>query len=530
MICRNQLGNRTVLPLRTFIQETLRRSRTSYSTLQVALYYLILIKSHVPKRDFTMEQADDRHTDRALQCGRRMFLAALILASKYLQDRNYSARAWSKISGLNTQEINQNEIAFLLAVNWKLHITDDIFRKWTEIVLKHTPPASPPSPGGNSPIVAQQTAYWRYLVLGLDAELTNVEALIPKAQMASRFSDLSPSSPRSILNLEQEKPLRSMSTVDSAPPRSSLTPMILEPRPTINGCSRMAPSLGNLPTPRLTPQASGFCTPAASAATHMLGKSSSMGMAMSQANNTCATQFLDRMPMSSSPQGYCPLRRSSLATSVSTASSPESMISDMSRTSRSSSISSASSLLSANANAATSVPPRFRAARLKAKPTLKLTVPSVPEDYDEYHFNSSPEPYSGPDGRLGGHSFEAAQAHRQRQLEDMVRDPASDAARALQDLHNQNPSLNAAHLAKIGRKRSSEMMSMDGPLQDNVRNILNNANAPTWSDSLVSSRVAHLPSEMSFSARKRLCCATEAGSGIETIGMARPGMWHGILN
>src|SRR3954471_6043261 len=92
--CRNDssLGNKGVLPLRTFIQETLRRSRTSYSTLQVALYYLILIKPHVPKHDFTMEQPDDVHSIRALQCGRRMFLAALILASKYLQDRNYSTR------------------------------------------------------------------------------------------------------------------------------------------------------------------------------------------------------------------------------------------------------------------------------------------------------------------------------------------------------------------------------------------------------------------------------------------------------
>lgn len=139
VVCRSELGSKAVLPLRTFIQETLRRSRTSYSTLQVALYYLILIKPHVPKHNFTTEQPCEKQADRALQCGRRMFLSALILASKYLQDRNYSARAWSKISGLNTLEINQNEIAFLLAVNWKLHIADDVFQRWTEIVLKYTP-------------------------------------------------------------------------------------------------------------------------------------------------------------------------------------------------------------------------------------------------------------------------------------------------------------------------------------------------------------------------------------------------------
>ncbi|KAJ5699124.1 hypothetical protein N7462_001129 [Penicillium macrosclerotiorum] len=140
-------GAKGVLPLRTFIQETLRRSRTSYSTLQVALYYLIKIKPHVPSHDFTKEQPRDQSSMRAMQCGRRMFLAALILASKYLQDRNYSARAWSKISGLNTLEINQNELMFLEAVQWRLHISEATFQRWTDLVLKLTPGAGGPPIG-----------------------------------------------------------------------------------------------------------------------------------------------------------------------------------------------------------------------------------------------------------------------------------------------------------------------------------------------------------------------------------------------
>lgn len=138
--CESSMGR--VLPLRTFIQETLRRSRTSYSTLQVALYYLFVIRPFISFDDSTIATPDSYHDVRALQCGRRMFLAALILASKYLQDRNYSARAWSKISGLNTSEINANELAFLTTVNWRLHISDQIFEKWTKIVLKCTPTTS----------------------------------------------------------------------------------------------------------------------------------------------------------------------------------------------------------------------------------------------------------------------------------------------------------------------------------------------------------------------------------------------------
>lgn len=116
---------------------------------------------------------------RAKQCGRRMFLAALILASKYLQDRNYSARAWSKISGLNTQEININEMAFLDAVNWKLHISETNFSKWTDLVLKYT---SDHTPSPVSPIRASQWVdeeerkkEWCELIMTLTPDLVEVE-------------------------------------------------------------------------------------------------------------------------------------------------------------------------------------------------------------------------------------------------------------------------------------------------------------------------------------------------------------------
>jgi PHO85 cyclin-5 len=142
---RSEIDNQRVLPLRTFIKETLRRSRTSYSTLQAALYYLILIKPHVHGN---IEQLEAMDNIQALQCGRRMFLAALILASKYLQDKNYSARTWSKACGLNTLEINQNNILFLKVIDWRLHIPDIIFQRWTAIVLNHGP-NSPPSPSAS---------------------------------------------------------------------------------------------------------------------------------------------------------------------------------------------------------------------------------------------------------------------------------------------------------------------------------------------------------------------------------------------
>ncbi|KAM0193891.1 hypothetical protein ACHAPQ_000058 [Fusarium lateritium] len=534
VVCRNEPRSKEVLPLRTFIQETLRRSRTSYSTLQVALYYLILIKPHVPKHNFTMEQPEDRHADRALQCGRRMFLAALILASKYLQDRNYSARAWSKISGLNTQEINQNEIAFLLAVNWKMHIADEVFQRWTDIVLKYTPPPSgPSSPGGASQTVCQQVADWKRIILGLNPELTNLAVLIPAAPFIPKSSDLCALSPRSILNLPQEaQPSSRYESAEATPtPRMYSTP------------GAMAPSLGMLPTPRLTPQSSGLCTPAASAASHMLSKSSAMGMAMAQASSLNTVQYLDRLPacVTSSPQVYGSVRRSSLANSVSTASSPESMISDTSRSSRSSSISSASSLVSATLSSSKlGMASRFRAPKLcSERLSQKPTIPSVPE----YCYTSSPESYTGPVNKLGDLSLDTPLARRQQELEDMARD--SDAARALQELHYRSAEVMHAEAPRSGTKRS-RTASMDNGLQENVREILGgpySTQRPAWPDTLVRTRGITSESNLQIPVRpnlpgtgKRVCCSAEAARGYEVssvhpaIGIRGPGMWEGILN
>lgn len=546
--CRSELGSKAVLPLRTFIQETLRRSRTSYSTLQVALYYLVLIKPHVPKHNFTTEQPVDRAADRALQCGRRMFLAALILASKYLQDRNYSARAWSKISGLNTQEINQNEMAFLIAVEWKLHIADEVFQRWTEIVLKYTPPPTPPSPGGAVPN-ASQIADWKQLVLKLNTELTNIEELVPALGVKANPCDLSTMSPRSILNMPESQGRQTLEAADMTPtPRSYQAPPVMEPIPTcVFTPGRLAPSLGRLPTPRLTPQSNGLCTPAASATPQVMGRSGAMGMAMSQANYAFNTQCLDRMPMSvsSSPQ-YCPVRRSSLANSVSTASSPESMVSDSSRTSRSSSISSVSNLASATLNSKLSLPSRSRGVkasheRLNGKPT----IPSVPEDYDEQCFSSSPESYSGPVGKLGDMSLDQTPlARRETVLEDMSRDAASDAARALQELHSQRSLRLATPTTKTGSKRSRPM-SIENALQENVRDILGarqSSDDTLWPDTLVRSRAYVSESNIRQAIRptltgphKRLCCSAEAAEGYQTaiprsVSFTGPGMWDGILN
>ncbi|KAI1744579.1 hypothetical protein F4680DRAFT_229669 [Xylaria scruposa] len=545
---RQEMGHKAVLPLRTFIQETLRRSRTSYSTLQVALYYLILIKPHVPSHDFTMEQPEDIHAVRALQCGRRMFLAALILASKYLQDRNYSARAWSKISGLATQEINQNEIAFLNAVSWELHITDAVFKRWTEIILKYRPSQPPASGSACLQISEQQTLDWKNLILQLDPDLENIEDLIPikpssrgiLATVSSSNSSPVPSRAGSYSSIE--------APASPHTPKAVPTLTVMEPAPAaVHTPGRLAPALGLLPTPRLTPQSTGFCTPAVATATSLLGGRCSMSFAMAQAAQVSASQSLDKWPgsINTSPRSYMLTRRASLASSISTASSPESMISDTSRTSRSSSISSASSLASAP-SVKLDIQARCRNAKLYGERySMKPAIASVPEDYEENCMTSSPESYTGTVGKdLYQMSLETPLTRRDCDMED-----AADAARALQELHNyhhSNAQVDSAPRLCLKRNRR---VSTDESLQENVREILieqyNSHNENQWQDRTVDSRsVTDLDSRQTSvldfrgGCRKRLCCSAESTIRNYVIpaihpavgGPGAPGMWEGILN
>ncbi|KAH9837489.1 G1/S-specific cyclin pas1 [Teratosphaeria destructans] len=333
--CRSEAGGgRGVLPLRTYIEETLRRSRTSYSTLQVALYYLILIKTEIPRTDFTMEQTVDCPATRALMCGRRMFLSALILASKYLQDRNYSAKAWSKMSGLKVCEINTNERTFLSKVCWKLHIPELIYKRWTDIVLKYTPHPQPPSPGQRS------NASWKSIVPLLTPELDNIP--LPHSQQSSPLARcpvtldfaspaITPTHSTSVMN-----PMHVNSrSHESTPTPLTVLPRFLEPKPDLQPPTPALARMGPLPTPQMTPSSLASNTPAANVCG---SRRPSMCSVMSMAQKAGFTRcVMDTYP------GMLPSRRPSTS-STSTRSSPESLISDRSRSSRASSISSISTV------------------------------------------------------------------------------------------------------------------------------------------------------------------------------------------
>lgn len=199
---RDQALRCDIAPMKGFVHEVLRRSRTSGTVLQTALCYLEAIRAKVPElvsqeKGYPGSTCEKESIERIVQsevsafgagldgptsssetsarnglldtirinpvtleadsvfaepvfdaekvsshkpkqssgcltplpplpspllCPRRTFLASLILASKFMQDRCYSNRAWAKLSGLPPREIGRCERALGEALEWRLWV------------------------------------------------------------------------------------------------------------------------------------------------------------------------------------------------------------------------------------------------------------------------------------------------------------------------------------------------------------------------------------------------------------------------
>ncbi len=409
-----------VLPLQDFITETLRRSKTSYSTLQVAMYYLILLKAHLPKCDFTQEQSCVPADRRPMQCGRRMFLSALMLASKFLQDRNYSTRAWGKITGLPTSEINTNELKFLEAVNWKLHVSKEKFERWSHTVIALS---APPKPGMS--LIPQpslvETLGWSTVLDRLSPDcLDDFSQFRDGSALPSSLCYQTDSN--GMLTPPSSPPDSTISDQEDSTSRSEINHDPVDVAANESSCAFPAPPPApfqhNLPTPRGTPSLRQYPASLSGAkrSTSRCRESSS-AMAMLKlcarpANRTLCPPPSQR-PFQRADQPCQPAisRRSSMSSSTSSLSSPESVRSDLSSVSvrsRSSSISSAaSSVLGSSENRESEFIPGN--VQLSAGTQRYVTPPKF-----DCSSTLRPEEYSAADALLRFHEVRQSEFDREQ--------------------------------------------------------------------------------------------------------------------
>lgn len=113
--------------LSTFVRAIVERGNVSHSTLEASVVYLIYLAR--------------RSEPVPLHCFRRLWLSSLILASKFLEDQNYTLRAWCHLSGLSMKELKSNEMAVLDALNFDLCLDDNTLSNVSALMERK--PATP---------------------------------------------------------------------------------------------------------------------------------------------------------------------------------------------------------------------------------------------------------------------------------------------------------------------------------------------------------------------------------------------------
>ncbi|KAJ2414021.1 hypothetical protein GGI10_002669 [Coemansia sp. RSA 2530] len=76
-----------------------------------------------PKSDVTM-------------CGRRMFVAALMCASKFMHDRSYANKAWNKFTKLPLEQLGEMERGFLGMIDYRLYVDKNTYDKFHRLLAR----------------------------------------------------------------------------------------------------------------------------------------------------------------------------------------------------------------------------------------------------------------------------------------------------------------------------------------------------------------------------------------------------------
>ncbi|KAJ8325246.1 hypothetical protein QVD99_006002 [Batrachochytrium dendrobatidis] len=103
----------------TFVHQLVAITRAPAETIIVSLKYLFMLRQRYPGN---VENAGGSEY--------RLFVTALILAHKMMDDTVCSLKAWSKITSISVAELSQMEFEFISALNFDLHVSAAGYQTW----------------------------------------------------------------------------------------------------------------------------------------------------------------------------------------------------------------------------------------------------------------------------------------------------------------------------------------------------------------------------------------------------------------
>lgn len=67
----------------------------------------------------------------------RVLVTSVLLAAKFFDDAYYNNAYYAKVGGVLTSEMNGLEVEFLFRINFSLHVTPDVFKKYQDELISH---------------------------------------------------------------------------------------------------------------------------------------------------------------------------------------------------------------------------------------------------------------------------------------------------------------------------------------------------------------------------------------------------------
>lgn len=113
----------------SFVQSVFKQGRMTYSIVIVGLLYLARFRhalcSSLHRPNFTLEM--ERRSPDFVP---KIFMAALLLSTKFLCDRHDTNATWALTHNMSLEQVNRLETLFLIVVNYKLAINERSFNAW----------------------------------------------------------------------------------------------------------------------------------------------------------------------------------------------------------------------------------------------------------------------------------------------------------------------------------------------------------------------------------------------------------------
>ncbi|KAI9482210.1 hypothetical protein LPJ78_001121 [Coemansia sp. RSA 989] len=129
-------------PFQSFCYELLRSTQIAMPIVVLALLYVHKFKQRYP----------GLHGGNGSEY--RMFVVALMLASKYLEDNTFTTQTWSEVSHLPARELAIMQREFLLALDHRLHVPDSEYNAWITRLQKIVSSKDPSAKLNTSPMSA----------------------------------------------------------------------------------------------------------------------------------------------------------------------------------------------------------------------------------------------------------------------------------------------------------------------------------------------------------------------------------------